>query len=246
VSRGLIIIALAAGCGRIGFDLSTGSSGGDAGDATGDGVAPGDGAPTDVLIPDGFTLVAISFGEAQGTTNTGVTQDTHVASATPTTNFDSAVELVGGGITATILLRFDLSSVPVGAMVVSAELVLYTGSMTDTGLVSIYPAREAWNAAQATWNQRLTATSWTNAGARPPQSRDVTAVHGFTPNMANAGHGLVFGASGIALVQSWITTPATNNGFAIANLGQPFSIHASTATVATRRPALYLGVELPN
>lgn len=242
---GIFGIVLVAGCGRIGFDLTS----------SGSNVAPDDsisifsrdgGPPPDIVIPDGYMQIAASFGERPNTTYSGVTTDTYLDSSVPATNFGTAVELFGGANPArTILLRFDLSALPTNSIVTSAELVLTTASDTDNLLASLYPVNETWNGAQATWTLRSTPVAWTNAGARPPTSRSSTEVHGYTPSTANVGAALIFDANGLALIQSWLNNPAANAGFAITGLGASFSIHASTAATANYRPGLYLSVGVP-
>lgn len=238
---------MVTGCGRVRFDPWSTSGSRDAqGDSTVITVGTDGPPPVDAVIPDGFVNVAESFGEGPSTNHKGVTADTYLDSTATSSNFGTTADLVGGASPSrTILLRFDLSALPTNAIVTSAELVVTTGSDTDDLLASVYQANETWSETTATWNLRDTALRWTDAGARPPTSRSVTAVHGYVPSTANVGAGMVFDANGVALIQSWVSNAASNAGFAITGAGASFSIHASTAATATYRPGLYLEVAVP-
>ncbi len=63
------------------------------------------------------------------------------------------------------ILRFDLSSIPAGAVIDGATLNLYQSAgvgATFTGYA--VQVTSSWNEAQATWNNRMTGTPWGTAG----------------------------------------------------------------------------------
>ena len=104
------------------------------------------------------------------------------------------------------LLRFDLSSLPPGAVIRSAQVVLtspgadpatLTGPAGAEGL-KLYLLSESFTPAQATWNQRDATTAWTTAGgtlgttpmgaiAAPTDPNAVTANQEFALGSAALG-----------------------------------------------------------
>ena len=124
--------------------------------------------------------------------------DTHVNSARPAVNSGAISNLnVGGGYTA--LLQFDLSTLPAGttaAQVSRATLRLYCNRMDTSGLVSVQPVGGAWG------EYSVTFATLPSLGA----AAQVVSV-------SQAGAYVAVDVT--ALVQGWITTPATNNGLAL-------------------------------
>jgi hypothetical protein len=193
------------GCGRIGFDLG--------GTSTADGALAPDGTQDDA----GAT-VTVTFGENASDTYQGVTEDTQILSLIPGSNFGGSV-LLGAGVNATLLMRFDVSALPpVTTNVVAARLHLMgdDGSLSNVTM-TIHRVREVWtegtqqnSAGTANWNERTPAANWMAAGAAPP-SRDSMPFATFTYQMFSP-HVIDLA---IADVQEWIDVPATNLGFAI-------------------------------
>ena len=142
--------------------------------------------------------------------------------------------IVDGDNIATGLVRFDVSAIPSTAIVMTAEMSLYCD--TDPGeAVSIYQMLESWDEATATSNQRSTGVAWLGAGATPP-SRSATAIGTVTPANANQTYTFAIAA---ATAQTWITTPATNFGVAIAttNTNGP-RFRTREKGTASQRPSL--------
>jgi hypothetical protein len=140
------------------------------------------------------------------------TQDTYVDSLNQSTTFGGAANMLADGDTtpATALLRIDLSTIPTTATVQSA--VLHVWVSNDTGAnVNVYKMAQAWDEATATWLVRSTGVGWASPGAAPP-SRETTVLATFTPDAIYAEK---MGAIDTAIVQGWVTTPATNHGLAI-------------------------------
>jgi hypothetical protein len=124
--------------------------------------------------------------------------DAHVNSARPGVNSGAISNLnVGGGFTA--LLQFDLSTLPVGttsAQVSRATLRLYCNRMDTAGLVSVQPVSGAWGEYSVTFSTLPSLGS----------AAQVVSV-------SQAGAYVAVDVT--ALVQGWITTPATNHGLAL-------------------------------
>jgi hypothetical protein len=138
-------------------------------------------------------------------------------------NNGAAPELrVDGQPTRSALIRFDLSALPPGSHVVSAELHLWTtgqDQLKGQGTVRVYRMLEGWDegrqngsAGSASWNERQSGVHWTTTGAEQPGSRQASAL-GDIP--ATASNSRYYFALPTALVQGWIDTPATNDGLAL-------------------------------
>lgn len=121
--------------------------------------------------------------------------DAHVNSAMPSVNSGAISNLnVGGGYSA--LLQFDLSTLPGGttaAQVQKAVLRLYANRVDIAGSVSLVPVTSAWGEYSVTY-------------ANQPSVG--TAVGTF--QVSSAGAFVTVDVT--ALVQGWITSPATNEG----------------------------------
>ncbi len=124
--------------------------------------------------------------------------DAHVNSALPAVNSGAISNLnVGGGYTA--LLQFDLSTLPAGttaAQVTRATLRLYCNRMDTAGLVSLQPVSGAWG--------------------------EYSVTYATLPSLGAAAQVVQVGQAGAyvavdvtALVQGWLTAPATNHGVAL-------------------------------
>jgi hypothetical protein len=124
--------------------------------------------------------------------------DAHVNSALPAVNSGAISNLnVGGGYTS--LLQFDLSTLPAGttaAQVSRATLRLYCNRMNTAGLVSVQPVNASWG--------------------------EYGVTFGTLPSLGSAAQVVAVNQAGAyvavdvtALVQGWLTSPATNNGIAL-------------------------------
>src|SRR5438270_243616 len=124
--------------------------------------------------------------------------DAHVNSARPAVNSGAISNLnVGGGYTA--LLQFDLSTLPAGttaAQVSRATLRLYCNRADTSGLVSVQPVNGGWGEYSVTF-------------ATLPALGSAAQV----VSVSQAGAYVAVDVT--ALVQGWITAPATNNGVAL-------------------------------
>ena len=142
--------------------------------------------------------------------------------------------IIDGDIVATGVVRFDTSAIPTTAVVMMAEMSLFDDG--DAGMANtVYPLLESWDEATATSNQRMTGVAWAGAGATPP-SRGATAIGTFTPATANTTYTFPLTT---AVVQGWVTTPATNFGVAIATTNSDGSRFASRErSTASQRPSL--------
>ena len=126
--------------------------------------------------------------------------DSHVSTSLPANNFGALPTLnVGGGSAA--LLRFDLATLPAAttaAKLVKATLVLYVNRVGVAGAVDLLPVNAPWAEAGV-------------SAATMPASGGITLS-----NLAVPAAGQYMAVDVTAQVKSWISNPASNNGWAIA------------------------------
>ncbi|MCK5126704.1 MAG: DNRLRE domain-containing protein [candidate division Zixibacteria bacterium] len=85
-----------------------------------------------------------------------VVADAHISSGAPNRNYGDAHELSIGssyGANCAAFLKFDLSSIPENAKVVSANLVLYVRVSWGTFTVLVHNVSSSWNESTLTWNK---------------------------------------------------------------------------------------------
>jgi hypothetical protein len=127
--------------------------------------------------------------------------DSHINTTLPANNFGALPTLnVGGGAAA--LLRFDLGTLPSGtlaAKLVKANLVLFVNRVGTPGAIELQTVNSAWSEA-------------TDTASTAP----VTSGAGSGPNLAVGAASQFLSVDVTAQVQSWISNPASNFGFALA------------------------------
>jgi hypothetical protein len=203
---------LAAGCGRIGFDLH-----GDAGaDLAGDG-APGDGTtPSGDGATDAGGEATMTVPAAADTSLNSVSSDSNYGGGDV---FNVRSDMIS---TFTGLIRFAPEAPP-GAVVTAAELRLTTtNAALGSGQVTLYQVLEPWvegaqigSAGVASWNQRLDSVGWTSPGCGP-SSRADTPVGSFEPRTTNTTYVISLAP---AIVQDWLDDPGGNFGLALVAAG---------------------------
>jgi hypothetical protein len=169
------------------------------------------------------------------------TMDTYIDQFLPTDSFGTIDRLEvryydpGSGLQEHMitLLRFDLSSIPTNATVTSAKLQLYNtraAANDASDVVVLGKATSAWND-QWTWNMGVPTS--TSSGVTCPSVASYTLAP-TTPEP--------FTVTGMAaLVQGWVTTPASNLGMVLSttsNLNIRFA--SSEYSSPQYRPALTL------
>ncbi|MFN0246471.1 MAG: DNRLRE domain-containing protein [Kofleriaceae bacterium] len=229
----LVLLCTLHGCGRVSFDAVPDAT---HGDANVDGAVDG--------MVDASGLVTKTFGERTGANFTGVTTDTTLNAVLPTNNYGGDASLtVDDG--ASSVIRFDLSSIPTGATLVSASLTIWTNPASSTpDTVEVFELIEAWaegtgtetivSTEPATYNERLPGTSWSGPGASNG-SRGVR-IAAFTPLSQNSPY-----TSQLAnvVVAKWIAQPSTNYGMVFDLAGtNAVGLVSRNSVRATARPML--------
>lgn len=170
--------------------------------------------------------------------------DTFIRSTSPNNNYGATTSLLVQGGLARTLVQFDLSSIPAGSTILSAQLSLYhTAGGSDT--VSAYRVTKPWTegtgvaGSGATWNEYDGATDWTAAGGDYDTAAGVTIV--LPANNTWATWDLT------ARTAAWTAGTQSNYGIAlVANGGGANTFVSSDDTVnTTQRPKLVVTYALP-
>src|SRR5207247_10963686 len=105
---------------------------------------------------------------------------------------------------------------PTGREVKSVSI---TRNVTNpvSGTYELYALKRNWLETGATWNQYASGSNWLIAGAKGTSDRGTTVLGTITAP-ATGKRTITLNAAGIALVQSWVNSPSTNNGIIIADL----------------------------
>lgn len=137
-------------------------------------------------------------------------EDTMVRASSADTNYGDHEEIrtvmSGGSVDRASLIRFDLSGIPTGSTVSNAVLQIYLQNKSGDGNFHIGTMNVDWAEMQATWNERLSGTSWPGGTAIPNASEFGTVPQGST----NAWVSFTVTSA----VQNWVDS-SPNYGFLI-------------------------------
>jgi hypothetical protein len=195
------------------------------------------------LAPD--ATVSFQRGVSPSSSYAGVS-DTWLQEGLPSTNSggDTLLRMdrdypTDSRKSANALLRFDLSDIPPGATVRSVQLTVHVANRTSGEGYFLYAASRAWNESQATWTQATSGSAWSAPGARGAADRGSTVLGTLLPTVAGT-YTVTLGADGLAAVQGWVNTPASNHGFvldALTNM-DGLDLASSEASTLAQRPRL--------
>jgi RHS repeat-associated protein len=185
--------------------------------------------------------------------------DTYILKGSPGSNYDLYTTLAVGeknnatNSAARSLIKFDLSSIPADATIVSASLSLWTSqdlSDTDTA-VDVYRLKVPFSESQSTWNQAATGASWQTAGASGANDRESAAI-GSVSILSNEPLNQEKQISlDPAKVQEMIDGTFTNNGFLLKTSGElndrfSYISSDSSSSLASQRPKLVIQYTSPS
>jgi hypothetical protein len=198
---------------------------------------------SEALAPD----VTVSFqrGVSPSASYAGVT-DTWLEERAPSTNAGTSPVLrmdrdapAGSGQSVNALLRFDVSAIPAGSTVRSVRLTFHVTNRTGGEGFFLYTAGREWSESQSSWTRATSATTWSAAGARGTADRGSTALATLLPTVTGT-YSVTLGAAGIAAVQGWVNSPASNRGFVLdadTNM-DGLDVASSEASTPAQRPQL--------
>jgi len=172
--------------------------------------------------------------------------DTYLDAWAPTTNYGTLGSFAVRSQDVWFgLLRFDLSSLPADAIVVSATLHLHQiESTNDHGLtLTAHRLLRGWNETAATWQRATASTAWERPGAAGATDRAADA----------AGPVALVGGSGnvqiaiTALAQAWAADPASNHGLLLRGVSSAavgYHFASASAYNVSDRPRLVIDYAL--
>ena len=145
------------------------------------------------------------------------------------------------------LFRFDLSEIPVGAIVRDAQLEMRIGSRSNTNTLVLDAFRlvRAWDDDEATWEQADATNAWEIAGAAGPSDRSLVPEGQL---VLNTGDLTWVSCDLTSLVQYWVDHPAENDGFLLRGRsggGVQYTLRASDHPEQEDRPKLIIRYTTP-
>jgi hypothetical protein len=186
------------------------------------------GAPVLVTLQDGLEGYA---GE----------DDTYTSQSFSAVNYcRSDLLQVGTGQRYAALLRFDLSSIPAGSVVVTAELQAYARGWSGSNLtVEAYRILRDVSMCEATWAQARTGVNWGVPGC----NHTVTDRAGTAESrVTTAGISRWYAWTLSALVQDWLDGDLANNGVLLrsTSAGTNYSLYfaGDQSLTQSQRPKL--------
>lgn len=164
--------------------------------------------------------VAFQDGVSPSSTYAG-TRDVTLSENAPATAFGAGTacsadgdDPPGSGKDAVTLLQWDVSAIPPGSTVLTAEITLVvTNASADT--YELYRLARDWSEPQATWNEAAAGAPWGTPGAGPPDRG--FDVRGTVSAGAAGPVTIALNSPGITAVQSWVDDPLSNYGFTIVD-----------------------------
>lgn len=165
------------------------------------------------------------------------TQDTWLASAEQTVNFGNGGQLQLQRLSAqqTPLIRWDVSSIPSGSRVVSAELTFWvTGKLV--GDCKIHALNLPFDEFEATWRVARGTLLWGAPGAQSDRDRGARPIALLAPEKPGF---YTVAINDLSVVQGWINTPSTNYGILIAGPdANIWGVESRETATPDRRPKL--------
>jgi len=169
--------------------------------------------------------------------------DTYISSSGADSNYNWDVLLTvrSTDITAS-LLRFDVSSIPANATILSAQLQLYTIGQSNSAYMCArpYAVLRPWVDSQATWNRYTSSALWASPGCNGIGT-DRSGLGGEEIWLQYSNTWYSFDVTSIA--QAWTLDPDNNRGLVVkstCNMAEAvqYTLAASNYTNASLRPKL--------
>ncbi len=197
-----------------------------------------------IAPPVGSLPTAISFQDGSGYSGT---RDTTITAKSATKNQGTAKSVtLDGSPDIAGLLRWDIGSIPQGAVVQSVSITL---NVTNTSKQSyqLYELKQNWTELGATFRKFSATSNWTTAGALDATDRGATVLGTLTAT-SKGKVTITLNAAGVAVVQNWINNPGNNFGFILqnyANGNTALAFDSREATTTANRPKLSITYAIP-
>lgn len=167
------------------------------------------------------------------------TRDTWISSAEPTRNFATGnlLRLTKTSDSLFALLRWDVSSIPPGSRIVSAELSFWvTGKLV--GGSKLYSMVRPWDENEATWRMATSTLKWGVSGATSDGDRSARLIGVLAPEKMGM-QTLSLNEFGVAAVQEWVNAKEKNCGILVVGPDvNEWNLDSRESAVPERRPKL--------
>ncbi len=200
-----------------------------------------------------LNLQSLSFqdGVLPGVNYLG-TVDSYLSENFATTNFGNSIDLQvdgddpgGTGRDLAILLRWDLNTVPSGAVIQSASINVNVLN-PSTNSYPLYQLLSDWLETEVSWDQVQAGQAWAVAGAQGTGDRGTTVLGSLTAGGVGS-QSIDLNTDALNVIQNWIDGNASNYGFIIASSTSTDGADLSSRNSATAslRPRLNLTYTVP-
>jgi hypothetical protein len=174
------------------------------------------------------------------------TRDTLISSSSSSSNYGNSQTIkIDGDPDSAALLKWDISAIPAGSIIVSAEIDLNVTSSTADHYEA-YVLQKAWDELSATWQRYATNQSWSSAGAKGAADHDSTVLGKIGP--ASTGlYRMSLNSAGVAAIQAWLDNSAPNYGIILQNYSMSDGVDISTRETSSKslRPKLVINYQQP-
>ena len=180
------------------------------------------------------------------------TVDSYLSENSATTNFGNSIDLQadgddpnGTGRDLAILLRWDLNTVPPGAVIQSASINVNVLN-PSTNSYPLYQMLSDWLETEVSWNQAQVGQAWAVVGAQGTGDRDTTVLGNLTAGSVGS-QSIDLNTDALNVIQNWVDGNAPNYGFIIASSTSTDGADLSSRNSATAslRPRLDLTYTVP-
>ncbi len=200
------------------------------------------------ILTDYITVSSAATVSFQDGTNgyTG-TRDASLMYKSPSRNYGRVSPLEADGKPdKSVLLSWDLSSIPAGSIIEQVEITLNATNGTHH-TYELYEMKRMWVENEASWNEYAAGQSWEKAGADGVSDRGNTVLGVLSSSIGTATVNLT--PEGLAVVQSWVNDSALNHGFIIldyTNATNGIDFSSRESKTVSNRPRITITYSIPS
>ena len=179
-----------------------------------------------IALPQAF-VGAVPVAHAASSVSLTATEDTYMSAAATTTYYGTSTTIEIDRNTSSsgrgAVLKWDLSSIPPYATITSAS-VTFNVTNTSTLAYNLYQMKRFWVEEMVNWQAYNGGNAWGTVGAANTTSDrySTNLWNATTSSWSTTGSKTVtLNASGVAVLNGWISSPTSNYGFTIQDYSDP-------------------------